>query len=507
MSSEGRRNSGLLGLALALATGCAPLHSDWPRVESRAQPPAPDTPAAALARPWLEDAAGRSGFVPLPRGEDALGARLKLIEAARDTIDIQYFLFSPGRSAELFADRLTAAADRGVRIRLLYDDIFTTLPDADFALLDAHPRIDVRVFNPLLRGVPMPVGFVQGLMASNRRMHNKAFIVDNSIAIVGGRNIADEYFALDQAIEFADLDIAGLGPVAAGLSETFDAYWNDPMSVPLRAITGPPAPASESGRADRTRLAEAERIHSEAVASPVLEELRRGQRIPLTAPAEAVTDPPLKLHRPVNSGYEVMWDALLAQIETATDEIIIVTPYFVPQRERVDLLVRTRARGVRVVVITNSLSSTNHPIVHGGYFPRRLELLRGGVELYEARADRVLSDVTGEPYALTLHAKALIADRRIVYIGSLNQDPRSIDINSEMGVLIDSPELANQLVTAMDALAPTYLYRLDLDAEGGIEWQGQEGDRLQLWTSDPNASALRHIVAWLGFLLPIESQL
>ncbi len=501
----------LFALLAATLAGCAPDHSRWPRVETTAPPPARDTPAAELARPWLDDPAGRSGFVSLPRGEDALGVRLKLIEGARDTIDVQYFLVSPGRASELFADRLLEAADRGVRVRLLYDDIFTSVADARMAILDAHPDIDVRVFNPLSRAAPMPLGFVGGLMPSNRRMHNKLFVVDNAVAIVGGRNIADEYFDLDVAIEFADYDIAGLGPVAADLSETFDLYWNDAMSAPLRALTDVPDVSPRGFRAgqrgDPARLAEAERAHAQALESPILTELRTGRRTPVTAPARAVTDPPLKLHRPIRSGHDVMWDELRALIEAATDEIVIVTPYFVPQRERVDLLVRTRARGVRVVVITNSLSSTNHPIVHGGYFPYRRELLRAGVELYEARADRLLSRVTGEPYALTLHAKALIADRELVYVGSLNQDPRSIVINSEMGVIIGSPELGASLVAAMEQIFPAYLYRLSLDADGRIEWRGRDGDRLQLWTSDPNASALRHLVAWLGFILPIEDQL
>lgn len=498
-------------LMAAMLAGCAPRIDTSARVESRAMPPARNSPAAIMARPWLDDADGRSGFVSLPRGDDALGARLKLVESAQDSIDLQYFLFKPGRAADLLADRLLEAAGRGVRVRLLYDDVFTTLPDESLGILDAHPGIEVRVFNPLSRSVPMPLGYLGGLMSSNRRMHNKAFIVDNAIAIVGGRNIADEYFALDDAIEFADYDIAGLGPVAADLSETFDAYWNDDFSVPLRAVARIPATTPEEFRAglraDPARLAEARRVHEGALQSAVLSDLREGRRMPVTAPSRTVTDPPEKLRRPVNSGYEAMWDELAALIETATDEIVIVTPYFVPQRERVALLTRARARGVRVVVITNSLSSTNHPIVHGGYFPYRRELLGAGVELYEARADRRLRSVSGEPYELTLHAKALIADRRHVYIGSLNQDPRSIDINSEMGVIIDSPDLATRLVAAMEDRSATYLYQLELDANGRVAWRGRDGDRQQIWTSDPNAGPLRHLVAWLGYMLPIEGQL
>jgi len=481
------------------------------RAESRAMPPARNSPAAIIAQPWLENADGRSGFVSLPRGEDALGIRLALIGAAQDTIDLQYFLFKPGHATDLLADRLLEAAGRGVRVRLLCDDVFTTLPDESLGLLDAHPQIEVRIFNPLSRGLPMPLGYLAGLMSSNRRMHNKAFIVDNAIAMVGGRNIADEYFALNEAIEFADYDIAGLGPVAADLSDTFDAYWNDDLSVPLRAIRGIPANTPEGfpagRRVDPLRLAEARRVHAGALETAVLSDLREGRRAPVSAAARAVTDPPEKLRRPVSSGYEVMWDELAALIETALEEIVIVTPYFVPQRARAALLTRARVRGVRVVVITNSLSSTNHPVVHGGYFPYRRELLRAGVELYEARADRKVRSVTGEPCALTLHAKTLIADRRHVYVGSLNQDPRSIHINSEMGVIIDSPDLANRLVASMEVRFPTYLYRLGLDGRDRIEWRGRDGDRQQIWTSEPDAGPLRRFVAWLGFILPIEGQL
>ena len=418
------------------AAACSTVPFDAPRTESTALPPSRATKAGRAAAPWFDSASKKSGIVPLVNGEDALGARLQLIEEAEQSVDIQYFLIKKDISAMLIVAALIEAADRGVRIRVLFDDVFTSAPDEGLAIIDAHPGIEVRLFNPVARGGPQWLNFLGRMPDSNRRMHNKSFTVDGAISIVGGRNIADEYYAVEQDIDFADFDVVVMGPAAVSVSKTFDQFWNSKRSVPVAGLFGSAATDSAVARGfvypDDATIAHAESVYDEAVESDVFSDLESGRIKPLSGTVRAISDPPAKLGNPVGSGLDILYGEIRTAIENATSEVVIVSPYFVPQRSRVDLLKAARARGVRVSVITNSLASNNHAYVHGGYFPYRRELLEAGVELYEAKVDSGLTKVTGEPAQLTLHTKAVIVDRRTAFIGSLNMDPRSIDLNSEM---------------------------------------------------------------------------
>ena len=361
-----------LPLALAIS-GCAAVPFDAPKETSVAEAPARDSTAGQAAAPWL-DGSGRSGFVPLGAGEAALGARLRMIEGAEHTIDAQYFLMKPDLSAALISNALIEAADRGVRVRFLLDDVFTTASDEDLAILNGHPNLDVRVFNPITRRGPRWLGFIRDFPRTNRRMHNKSFVVDGSLVIVGGRNIADEYYAVEQEIEFADFDVLGAGPVAMDVARDFDLFWNSRRAVPLDALIDDATRAAASTRrigeqADDAQLSRAREVYDGAVDNELFRDLRAGRIEPIEGYAVVVTDPPAKLGYPVGSDLEALFDDISARMEAATREIVIITPYFVPGREGVAVLKSLRERGIEIVVITNSLASTNHPYVHGATFP------------------------------------------------------------------------------------------------------------------------------------------
>ena len=486
----------------ALGYGCAAAPAVQRKAKESASPPTQGTAIQRLAEPWLARRDGRSGFAPLTRGSDALGARLRLIDAAERSIDIQSFLIHPDMSSRLMAARVVAAADRGVRVRILVDDIFTSVSDSQFGTLGAHPKIEVRVFNPLPRGLPRPIGFLVGLPASNRRMHNKSFTVDNAITIVGGRNNADEYFEVEESIEFADFDVMGAGQVAPDVSASFDLFWNSAFAVPLDSLLRPGS-VSRRPLLAPDELDRAARIFDDAVASPVIADLRAGRLAPETAHATVVSDRPEKLRVRRGKGERALVDALNAELSVAEREVVLVMPYFVPRARGVAQLRALRERGVAVTVITNSLASTNHAAVHGGYAPHRRDLLRAGVKLYEARPDTAQSRITGAPVQLTLHTKGVVIDRSLALIGSLNFDPRSIELNTEMGIFIDSPAFACRLAGAIEADLPLHTYALRLDDRGRVIWETGTGAEKKVWRSDPGATFWRRFVAGLAAALPL----
>jgi putative cardiolipin synthase len=501
----------LPAIGLLVVAGCAGVPFDYPREESHAEPPSRATRMGRSAAEWYDRPGQPSGFLPLPAGEEALGARLRLIEAAERTIDIQYFLAKPQLSAWLIAEALIPAADRGVRVRVLFDDVFTTTPDEFLAAIDSHPNIELRLYNPVSRSGPNWFAFLSEFSRTNRRMHNKSFTVDNAITIIGGRNIADEYYALEQDIEFADYDLLGVGPVASEVSKTFDRFWNSNKSVPIKAFFPPAGPDSGSAQARRAidpdEAARAREVYAGAVNSQVLADLEAGRVAPFPGSVTVVTDPPQKLGYPVNTGLDHLFQDIRRRMLAAQSEVVIISPYFVPGKDGVKLLKTLRANGVDVIVITNSLASTNHAYVHGGYFPYRKELLEAGVRIYEAKADAAVSHVSGAPVALTLHTKMMIIDRKTVFVGSLNMDPRSIELNTEMGIFVESAEYGNQVADAIYSDLPPYVYEVDLDQNGKVIWHYGEGDAAQTFRSEPGASFWSKFVAGLVSILPVEGQL
>jgi putative cardiolipin synthase len=475
-------------LVLLLLAGCASVPLDYPKNESTAIADTDDTYLAKQSLEWRSEAPDRDGFYPLGQGLDAFGARLALIDRAERTIDAQYFLMKPDTAGLVFVAELLQAAERGVRVRLLLDDIFTTVDDSVFVLLDMHPNVEMRLFNPISRDGVYAFNYVGHFSLANRRMHNKSLTVDNQLSIVGGRNIAEEYFQLEEGGQFIDFDTLAAGPIVREISALFDRYWNHDLAIPMSAFYGD-VDEDELGSL-RVRMQQAmadvgESVYARAINSDLMQQFAEDTLPPYIADASG--------------------NALLA----AEEEIIIFTPYFIPGKRGIEVINRIRENGVRIVLLTNSLATNNHTAVHSAYSSYRKRILKAGVELWEARvsaADVMLDDGTTESQRLTLHTKGIIIDRRYLFVGSLNLDPRSIDINTEMGVMIDSVPLATLAAETSFEHIPKIAYRLQLDEKDRIRWHTNIDGREVIETKEPDTSGWMRFKAWFLKIAP-EKQL
>jgi putative cardiolipin synthase len=505
-----RGNCLVVSLLVLMAAGCATVPHDLPKESSMYVADTGGTHYGRLAADWAELHAGQSGFYPLSQGMDALGARLRIAEQAEKTIDLQYFLIKPDTAGRVVALSLLEAADRGVRVRFLLDDIFTTAPDRTLLLLNQHPNIEVRLFNPISRSGLHSLNFVGNFRQANRRMHNKSFTVDNCISIVGGRNIADEYFQLMDTSVFADFDVVAFGPVATEISVSFDEFWNHAMAIPVEQLASNEIAgglAEERARIEEEARTIYQEVYGKALSSELMQELISGTRDFFAAEATVLYDDPEKLRNAVADEYKRLAAELDILLQQAEHEVMFLSPYYVPGKNGVEYVRSLVDKGVRTVVLTNSLASNNHVPVHSGYARYRKRVIEAGVELNEARADagRVLQAGEG-PDVLTLHTKMILIDRRYLFVGSLNLDPRSIDINAEMGLLIDSEELTGAIAEAIERLLPEIAYRVRLDDKGRVRWHAVIAGETVIETNEPQAGTWLRFKAWFMKIAP-ESQL
>jgi putative cardiolipin synthase len=527
---EPRRELGFAVIIAAFVAACTTLPgANYPREDSvaLAQPE-----ATRLGRQLMAPArkhAGSSGFRLLVQGTDSLRTRLDLAAAAERTLDLQYFLIQNDTTGKLLMDSVVSAADRGVRVRMLIDDADDVQRDRQLVALAAHPRIEIRIFNPFYtRGVLDMLRYAEFVVSGerlNHRMHNKLFVADNAAAVLGGRNVGDEYFQASTRTEFGDFDVLAVGPLVRQISESFDDYWNSPLSIPVQALlAGKPAPqALEQYRAD---LAENRAAVS---TSSYIGQIGRAKTLSaiisddgaLTwATSELLYDSPDK--KKVQDGEQdgqVLRHRLGQALRSVTSELLIVSPYLVPGDGGMRLLEGLRARGVKVRVLTNSLASTDMPIVHAGYRHYRERMLEDGIQLYEVRP--LLGDPGGGGGSLkspssgqfALHAKVFVLDRERLFLGSMNFDRRSLRLNTEIGVLIDSPQLARQIVARFDAIAqPANCYVPTLRASDGIggpsiAWRTEENGKPIETSVEPMGDPLRGIKAQILTLLPIDELL
>lgn len=499
-------------LILALSA-CAGVPFDYPKTASTALPPSTETALGRVDAAWKQAHGDLSGFIGLPEGIDALGVRLQMMERAERSIDAQYFIVKKDEAGALFVGKMLRAADRGVRVRLLVDDIFSTGLDEAFTVLDSHPNVQVRLFNPLSRQGFKYWSYLIDFQRTNRRMHNKSFTVDNALSIVGGRNIGEEYFELDQDVKFDDYEVLVIGPVVDEISAGFDLFWNSGLSVPMEAF----GTQADPGDLDRWRAYIAERIdkgergvYGQAIMSPLLRNITEGQVKPTTAEAALVTDGPDKLENAIGDPELASLTRETARrFRAAQSEIIIITPYFIPQESGARLVEELVARGVRVVVVTNSLASTNHVAVYSGYRRYRKRLLEAGAEFYEIHVGKTGGkNAWGHrPEMVTLHSKAVVIDRETIFVGSLNFDPRSLLINSEMGLFIESASAAEAFAGRVFEDLPGVTYKVDLDERGALRWTYKSGDRHEVLYRSPNTGWARRFMVNLYSLLPIENQL
>lgn len=475
-----------------------------PGPKSEALPPVDDSRLGRLLK--TEDGLGRAMVV-----EDAglaLTSRLDLIEAAETSIDLQYFIWQNDPSGIFVIDRLLAAADRGVRVRALVDDVQLEGLVSRINAITRHPNIEVRIFNPFsirfgmeLRLFRLAEFAIDGNRL-NHRMHNKLLVADNQAAILGGRNIGDDYFGLSVKRNFIDTDIFLSGDVVRELSQGFDAYWNSGWAVPSDALL----------RFELVKLnldAVRGRIRERLKEHPYLDLLIDPQRIevltenlrnahPLEAAVSVVDEPDL--------GWGKLPDEVAAALTevalSCESEILIVSPYLVLTPALFEIGDEMERRGIRVEVVTNSLESNDVVIAHAAYARYRGAVLDSGAALYEFRGDPAIArDDPAED--ISLHSKYILFDDDRVFIGSPNLDPRSLRLNTELGVILQSPSLVAELKETFERMTDGENSWRVRRADGGFEWESAKGTVDQ----QPAKSDWQRFRSWLLMLLPVTNQM
>lgn len=392
----------------------------------------------------------------LADGLDAYVARANLIQYAERTIDVQYYFIRYDFSGKLFMGLLAEAAERGVRVRVLLDDYYLADKDDILLALDSHPNIEIRAFNPFPRNQTRTTSYIAQFNTVSRRMHNKSFTVDNQVTIVGGRNVGDEYFAADASIEFNDLDVLAIGPIVKDTSAAFDLYWNHKLARNMRNLLGTEASTEETLNVVNELLStltdNSESDYVRALKASKLQQQITSNTLLLTwSESSLLVDPPDKLINDRSRSDLQIIHQIKSLLDSATQEILIVSPYFIPGKNGSEFLAGLAEKGVKVRILTNSAASNNVALVHAHYSRYRKRLLRDGVDLHEVKSipdpetayesDTLFTDRK----TATLHAKFFVIDKKITYIGSLNMDARSVIENTEMGIVIHSPEIGKGL--------------------------------------------------------------
>lgn len=468
----------------------------------------PVNPEGNMAKHLVREVAahkGESGLYPLAGGRDAFAARLALAENAQYSIDVQYYIWHDDVSGRLLMQSLKKAADRGVRVRMLLDDNTMAGMDGLLAALNSHPNIEVRLFNPFMQRGFRPLGFLSDFFRLNRRMHNKSFTADSVVSIVGGRNIGDEYFDVGSGVLFADLDVAAVGKAAEDVSEDFDRYWADMAAYPLETITGKIQEADLDTVPSGDPVTQA---YLKALAESDFAGHLRGGNLPLVwAKTQLISDDPAKVHNKALAKDTVM--AKIAPIMAGAEkELLIVSPYFVPGKRGTALLNGVAEKGGNVAVLTNSLAANDVAVVHSGYAKYRKDLLKGGVALYELKADATVrpksNHFLGSSSGASLHAKTFSVDGRYLFVGSFNMDPRSAILNTEMGLMVDNEELAAQLGKGLKAGKHQYTYMVEAGDKGGLQWRTGENGREVVYNDEPHSTWVQRATVWVASKLPIE---
>jgi putative cardiolipin synthase len=448
-------------------------------------------------------------------GVDALATRLRLAHIAERSIDAQYYLITNDVVGRAFIYSLLMAADRGVRVRLLLDDIQTKGYDTGMAALDSHPDFEVRIFNPFASRTARAMDFLTNFSRVNRRMHNKSFTVDNEVTIIGGRNIAAEYFSAHDDVNMADIDVVGVGPVVHDISNMFDAYWNHRAAAPVPAFARmPDDPAAELVKLrERLKVSwmEASKTrYGDAINASVTDQQQRFESELVWAPYQVVFDSPDKSDKKKAKTAASIVTPLREAVMTSQEELIFISPYFVPMKSGIEGLVRLRERDVEVTVITNSLMATNHDIVHTGYMPARKPLLNAGVRLFEVRPHAIIDGVdysVARTAEATLHTKGFIVDRKRLFLGSFNWDPRSVAINTELGVIIDSPVLAGLFAKRVDEKLDAATWEAVLSPRGSVRWIDRSGEKPVILTKEPETTWGKRFKVRMMRILPAKNQL
>jgi putative cardiolipin synthase len=514
LARRGLPRTVLAWLAKALTGPATDPRPDYPRTLSTAFDDPASTRLGQFFGPAADRHPGLSGFSLLSQAREAFIARLALADLAERSLDMQYYMWDGDTTGRIIVEHVMKAADRGVRVRLLVDDPYYKDSDSVKAGLDAHPNVEIRLFNPLTNRRWSILDFIFDFGRVNRRMHNKLMVADNAAAIVGGRNIGDIYYGVDTVANYRDLDVLAVGPVVRDLSGVFERYWNSPSTVPIAAIVDR---AHDAADLDAIRIRLREAIAAADYPYPIDQDLgqlaAQGAELRdnlVWAHGYIVADDPESIASSKESDDVMAF--IRARIAHLKQELLVESPYFVLPAGAQATVKALQARNVRVRVLTNSLASNDMLPAHSGYAKTRRRLLENGMELYELRPD---TDAFRPGWSLlsrrsraALHAKAMAFDGEAVFIGSFNLDPRSAVINTEAGLYIESTELAKRLTDYMaTGVAPENCYRVRLDPKGAIVWETERDGRRVRYRDEPETGFRRRLVANLWKLLPIDSQL
>ena len=511
----------LLTGAVIITASCASLPEDVQRTESHALQNTDNTTLGRGIGPYLKRHPGKSGFHVLQTGLDAFTARIVLIERAEKSLDVQYYIWHDDLTGRVLHNRLLHAADRGVRVRLLLDDLDTAGKQQTLHILNSHPNIEIRLFNPFANRT---MDFVTDLSRVNHRMHNKSLTGDNQATILGGRNIGDEYFDAAEDVAFSDLDVLGFGPVVQKVSNAFDLYWNSQWVYPLSAFPlDEPLKQSDIAayrqQSDQFMAEARQSKYAAALRENELAKLikRNGKLDVSWGKWFLVYDDPSKVEADEITAETHLGPKLREAMDKARKEVIIVSPYFVPGEKITAYLNGLVKKGIRVRILTNSLAANDVSIVHAGYMRYREDLVNGGVELYEykrtfskaemkqKKKDKKKSKWTGSSHA-SLHAKSFTFDERYLFIGSFNLDARSIALNTEMGVFFESPDYAKAMTRAFDEKGLIKAYRVELK-DDQLEWVTLEDGKKVIYDVEPDTSWWKRFSTGFLSVFVIESQL
>ena len=499
------RLSGFMAVLVSvLVSACGVLPTQLDRPFSPTHQPSGDSPLVRIAQD-SSPAPTLTGFRLLPDGFYSLDARIQLVRRARDSLDVQYYLIQHDRTGRLLMRNLRDAALRGVRVRLLVDDLYTAGGDPMFRGLAAFPNVEVRLFNPFCCArqnvVTRYLASIGEFTRLNHRMHNKLFIADGALAVMGGRNIADEYFTRSATSNFVDLDVLIVGPVVGQLASIFDVYWNSPQAYPVEAILGESADREEARRNFDHLVDDGEQMRSVVLPQsdilgygPISDDLDAGRLGLVWGTAVAFADQPGKvmatsaeMARSMSAQMNVM-----DRVMESKSEVVISSPYLIPGSIGVQAFGDLRKRNVKVTILTNSFAANDVPLAHAGYARYRVDLLRTGIDIYELSPTRIQRNerlmLPGTSLG-RLHAKTAVIDQAMVYIGSVNLDPRSENLNTELGLFARCPELAKEVIRVINISKLQSSYRLRFARDGqSLEWLATDGNGEVVLSQEPEVT-------------------
>lgn len=477
--------------------GCSSLPKNYSKSESHFFYASPESQLYQNLHNLSASHPGQVGLVPLSSGMDALIGRMALAYSAKSTLDLQYYIWHDDNSGKLLLGAILNAADRGVRVRLLLDEIHGDDIEKPLRALSEHPMVEVRLFNPFHNRSWKNLDFLTRFSEANRRMHNKAFIADNVAAVVGGRNIGDEYFEASKDLDFGDFDIVVFGDVVTDVSKSFDLYWNHKMAVPIEVTYGKSNsfPGMEEFRKEMIehRHAVEATAYAEALKeSPFLTNLRDRNLKTFWGTAVALADSPQKISEDNVAPKDLLIHQFAETMKRAEKEVFIVSPYFVPGDKGVEQVAAAVKRGVKVRILTNSLASNDVSVVHAGYKGYRKPLLEAGAEIYELKPS-LNTNLKGKKKKMFssrsgLHGKVYFFDNQRMFVGSMNLDPRSFYTNSELGLVIDSPSLIQDLLDDVQDRIGETTYRLFLNEDKYLRWESFTKGQKVIYSKEPETS-------------------